>query len=62
VPGGRSPAYVLLEMSTESERVARRVESFGRAVLAADPPHAPIPAASRTTRRDLLDDVLGALR
>jgi hypothetical protein len=53
---------VLLEMSTESERVARRVESFGRAVLAADPPHAPIPAASRTTRRDLLDDVLGALR
>ena len=56
VLGGRAPARVLLEASTESEWVARHVESLGHEVIVADPNFAPMYATRRrgvkTDRRD----------
>src|SRR5207237_9260977 len=40
--GGRAPARILLEASTESEWVARHLESLGHTVIVADPPYAPL--------------------
>ena len=42
VLGGRSPARILLEASTESEWVARYLESLGHEVIVADPNFAPM--------------------
>lgn len=47
--GGREPARLLLEASTESEWVARCLESLGHEVIVADPNFAPM-YASRTRR------------
>jgi transposase len=56
VLGGRAPARVLLEASTESEWVARHLESLGHEVIVADPNFAPMYATRRrgvkTDRRD----------
>ncbi|MGH7615150.1 MAG: IS110 family transposase [Gemmatimonadales bacterium] len=56
VLGGRAPARILLEASTESEWVARHLESLGHAVIVADPNFAPMYATRRrgvkTDRRD----------
>jgi transposase len=56
VLGGRAPARVLLESSTESEWVARHLESLGHEVIVADPTFAPMYATRRrgvkTDRRD----------
>jgi len=56
VLGGRPPAHILLEASTESEWVARHLESLGHAVIVADPNFAPMYATRRrgvkTDRRD----------
>lgn len=56
VLGGRPPARVLLESSTESEWVARHLESLGHEVIVADPTFAPMYATRRrgvkTDRRD----------
>jgi len=40
--GGRAPARILLESSTESEWVARCLEALGHHVIVADPNFAPI--------------------
>ena len=42
VLGGRAPARVLLEATTESEWVARHLESLGHEVVVADPNYAPM--------------------
>ena len=42
VLGGRSRARILLEASTESEWVARHLESLGHEVIVADPNFAPV--------------------
>jgi len=56
VLGGRPPACVLLEASTESEWVARHLEALGHEVIVADPSFAPMHATRRrrvkTDRRD----------
>src|SRR3972149_8168076 len=56
VLGGRPPAGVWLESSTESEWVARHLESLGHEVIVADPTFAPMYATRRrgvkTDRRD----------
>jgi transposase len=56
VLGNRAPARILLEASTESEWVARHLESLGHTVIVADPNFAPMYAARRrgvkTDRRD----------
>lgn len=56
VLGDRAPARVLLEASTESEWVARHLESLGHEVIVADPNFAPMYATRRrgvkTDRRD----------
>jgi len=54
--GGRPPARVLLEASTESEWVARHLEALAHEVIVADPSFAPMYATRRrrvkTDRRD----------
>ena len=56
VLGGRAPARILLEASTESEWVARHLESLGHAVIVADPNYAPMYAnRSRRTKTDKRD-------
>jgi transposase len=54
--GGRAPAQVLLESSTESEWVARCLEALGHHVVVADPNFAPMYASRtrkvKTDRRD----------
>jgi hypothetical protein len=40
--GGRPPARILLEASTESEWVARHLETLGHRVIVADPTFAPM--------------------
>lgn len=56
VLGGRPPARVLVEASTESEWVARHLEGLGHQVIVADPGYAPMYAARtrkvKTDRRD----------
>jgi transposase len=56
VLGGRPPARILLEASTESEWVARHLETLGHEVIIADPNFAPMYATRRrgvkTDRRD----------
>src|SRR5687768_11534999 len=54
--GGRAPARVLLEASTESEWVARHLESLGHTVIVADPTYAPMYAThSRRVKTDERD-------
>jgi len=56
VLGGRPPAQVLLEASTESEWVARHLEALGHAVVVADPNYAPMYATrSRRVKTDKRD-------
>ena len=56
VLGGRSRARILLEASTESEWVARHLESLGHEVIVADPNFAPMYATrSRRTKTDRRD-------
>ena len=56
VLGGRAPARILLEASTESEWVARHLESLGHEVIVADPNYAPMYAnRSRRTKTDKRD-------
>jgi len=70
VLGNRPPARILLEASTESEWVARHLESLGHTVIVADPNFAPMYATRsrrvKTDRRDartLMDALrLGAYR
>jgi transposase len=54
--GGRAPARILLESSTESEWVARCLETLGHEVVVADPNFAPMSATRtrkvKTDRRD----------
>jgi transposase len=51
--GGRRPARILIETSTESEWVARHLESLGHEVVIADPNFAPMYATrSRKVKRD----------
>jgi len=56
VLGSRRPARILLESGTESEWVARHLESLGHEVIVADPNYAPMYASrsrrSKTDRRD----------
>ncbi len=56
VLGSRAPARILLEAATESEWVARHLESLGHEVIVADPNFAPMYATRRrgvkTDRRD----------
>jgi len=56
VLGDRTPARILVEASTESEWVARHLESLGHEVVVADPNFAPMYATRRrgvkTDRRD----------
>jgi len=56
VRGNRAPARMLLEAATESEWVARHLESLGHMVIVADPNVAPMYATRRrgvkTDRRD----------
>ena len=56
VLGGRPRARVLLEASTESEWVARHLESLGHKVIVADPNYAPMYAnrssRTKTDKRD----------
>jgi transposase len=56
VLGDRAPATVLLEASTDSEWVARQLETLGHTVIVADPNFAPMYAtrtrAVKTDRRD----------
>jgi transposase len=56
VLGNRAPARILLEAATESEWVARHLESLGHEVIVADPNFAPMYATRRrgvkTDRRD----------
>jgi len=52
----RPPARILLEASTESEWVARHLESLGHEVIVADPNYAPMYAhRSRRTKTDKRD-------
>jgi transposase len=54
--GGRPPARVLLEASTESEWVARHLEALGHEVVVADPGYAPMYATrSRRVKTDKRD-------
>ncbi len=54
--GGRPPARILLEASTESEWVARHLESLGHEVIVADPNDAPMYGnRSRRTETDTRD-------
>jgi transposase len=54
--GARPPARILLEASTESEWVARHLESLGHEVIVADPNYAPMYAnRSRRTKTDKRD-------
>jgi transposase len=54
--GGRPPARVLLEASTESEWVARHLEQLGHEVVVADPNYAPMYATrSRRVKTDKRD-------
>ena len=68
VLGGRPRARILLEASTESEWVARHLESLGHEVIVADPNYAPMYAnRSRRTKTDKRDartllDAAGCLR
>jgi transposase len=56
VLGGRPRARILLEASTESEWVARHLESLGHEVIVADPNFAPMYATrSRRTKTDRRD-------
>ncbi len=56
VLGGRPPARVLLEASTESEWVAGHLESLGHTVIVADPNYAPMYATrSRRVKTDKRD-------
>ena len=56
VLGGRSPARILVEASTESEWVARHLESLGHEVIVADPSYAPMYATrSRRVKTDKRD-------
>jgi transposase len=56
VLGDRPPARVLLEASTESEWVARHLESLGHEVIVADPNYAPMYATrSRRVKTDKRD-------
>src|SRR5881628_3177212 len=56
VLGSRPRAKILLEASTESEWVARHLESLGHEVLVADPNYAPMYATrSRRTKTDRRD-------
>jgi transposase len=56
VLGDRPRARILLEASTESEWVARHLESLGHEVIVADPNHAPMYAnRSRRTKTDKRD-------
>jgi transposase len=54
--GGRAPARILLEASTESEWVAQLLERLGHAVIVADPNYAPMYATRarrvKTDKRD----------
>ena len=56
VLGGRAPARILMEASTESEWVARHLEGLGHEVIVADPNFAPMYATRsrrvKTDRRD----------
>lgn len=56
VLGSRAPARILLEASTESEWVARHLESLGHTVLVADPGFAAMYATRskrvKTDKRD----------
>ena len=56
VLGSRPPAQVLLEASTESEWVARHLETLGHTVVVADPGYAPMYATrSRRVKTDKRD-------
>ena len=56
VLGGQPPARVLLEAGTESEWVARHLESLGHEVIVADPNYAPMYATrSRRIKTDKRD-------
>ena len=56
VLGARPRARILLEASTESEWVARHLESLGHSVIVADPNYAPMYAnRSRRTKTDKRD-------
>jgi len=56
VLGGRPRVRILLEASTESEWVARHLESLGHDVIVADPNYAPMYAnRSRRTKTDKRD-------
>lgn len=56
VLGGRPPARILLEASTESEWVARHLGSLGHEVIVADPNYAPMYAnRSRRNKTDKRD-------
>jgi len=50
VLGGRAPARILVEASTESEWVARHLEALGHEVIVADPNFAPMYATRRRRR------------
>ena len=54
--GNRAPARILIEASTESERVAQGLEALGHEVIGADPNYAPMYATRsrrvKTDRRD----------
>jgi transposase len=56
VLGSRRPARILVEASTESEWVARHLESLGHEVIVADPSYAPMYATrSRRVKTDKRD-------
>ncbi len=56
VLGNRPPARILVEASTESEWVARHLESLGHEVIVADPSYAPMYATrSRRVKTDKRD-------
>ena len=56
IDGGRPPAQVLPEAGTESEWVARHLESLGHRVVVADPNYAPMYATrSRRIKTDKRD-------
>jgi hypothetical protein len=56
VLGGRPRARIILEASTESEWMARHLESLGHEVIVADPNYAPMyanrPRRTKTDKRD----------
>lgn len=54
--GSRPPAHILIEAATESEWVARHLESLGHKVVVADPNFAPMYATrSRRVKTDKRD-------